>query len=122
MCQQLLQLDLVFAGQRHLQHGIIGAEDFRQHCLRITPGQRPQIRLGVLRQFLDLVQTHRHAHVRLDQQIIFRQKPCEQHPMPMLISALLREMLNFGVAPFVSLVSQLFGVSTKFFAQLALLS
>jgi len=80
--------------QPHLQHRIIRPENARQHPLRERGRDFPFVALGFLGAFRAELQIHVQARFRLDQESVFRQKPREQHPMPMHIRAFVNQALH----------------------------
>ena len=62
-------------------------------------GERPLVHALLagalpLGQFLALVQRHRHAHLRLDEQVVLGEEAGEQHAMPVFVGALLDEAFD----------------------------
>ncbi len=115
--EQLLQLQLIFVRKSNLQHRVIRAKDLRQHLLGKTAGQGPKIGTFLLGQFLTLFQTNGHPHLRLDEEVIFRQETGKEHPMPVLVSTLLNQMRDLQFSVFVLLIPQLPRPGTKVVAK-----
>ncbi len=84
-------------GQAHLQRGVPGAKDARQHGRGVAGGHRPQV-LGslllkgpfLLGQLGALGQGHGHAR-RVHQQVVLGQEAGKEHTVPLLVGDLLHQ-------------------------------
>ena len=100
---QRFQLLAVLQGEGNVGHGQVGLEHLRQHGVGETGGKRPLVhafialpaRAVVLfgKRFA-LVQRDGDAHFRFDEQVVLGQEAGEQHPVPVLVGALLRQMVD----------------------------
>ena len=92
---QLLQRPLVLRREADLEHGIIGPENLRQHPGRVACRQRPAVRRTfVRRQLIALRQRDRHPFLLVDEQMVLGQEPGEQHPVPVLVGALVDQAVD----------------------------
>jgi len=120
--EKLLELHPVLAGERDLQRGVVGPEHLREHPLGETAGEGPRIGALLAGEVLTLGDADRDLRLRLDQEIALGEESGEEHPVPVLVGALVDEMVDglvtgAGVAP----VAELAPVSAKAGAQRALL-
>ena len=114
---QRLEALVVFPRQPHLEHRQVGPEHLRQHGSGEMRRHAPLVHVLPSRQLLALVQRDRNAHLRLDEQAVLGQKPSEQHAVPVLVGALLRQMLDGLGAGVVALIAELTSMGTETAAQ-----
>ncbi len=113
----------VLHGQFHRARRIVGAENLRQLDRGEARGDRPGVLQAQRRgEFLAIVQRHRHAMLRRDEEIVLQQKAGEEQPMPLVVGELLDEVLDLvSAAPGLALaIAQLFGLGAEFAPQCAL--
>ena len=92
---QLLQRPLVLRREADLEHGIVGPENLRQHPGRVTCRQRPAVRRTLVRrQLIALRQRDRHPFLLVNEQMVLGQEPGEQHPVPVLVGALVDQPVD----------------------------
>ena len=89
--EQTLQRQAAGRVEAHLRDRVLLPEDAGQHDGGVTRGQHPAVRLPRIGgQVRALVQRHRDP-LRVHEQIVFRQEPREQHPMPLHIRHFIHE-------------------------------
>ena len=91
---QLLQLQPVLSGELDLERRMIRAEHLGQHPMGIARGERPPVQPLLLSQLLALFQRDCDAGVRLDEEMVFREKTSEQHAVPVLVGALMHQVID----------------------------
>lgn len=80
-----------FRRETHLECGIAGSEDAREHPLGIRRGELPGIDAALGGQFAALVHRDGLPQSGLHEQMILGQEPREEHPVPVLVRNLVRE-------------------------------
>ena len=94
--------------QRDVKDRVIETKDLRQHPLREAARQLPPIHLLIARQLAALVEADCHARLGFNEQVVLGEEPGEQHPVPVLVSALLHEMVNRSDAtPLITTITEL---------------
>ena len=110
-------------GEGHIGYGQVGLEHLRQHGVGETGGKRPLVHAFIplparavvlFGKRLALVQRDGDAHFRFDEQVVLGEETGEQHPVPMLVGALLRQMVDgLGACAVVQPIAQLAGVGAQ---------
>ena len=95
--QESLQLEHMLGGKGHLKQRVVRPEDLRQHPLGAAGREDPYIHTVILGQFLGFSQADGHVLFRLDEEVVFGQKPGKKHPVPVLVGALAGQVINFVV-------------------------
>ena len=120
---QFFQLQAVFARESDLKGGMCGPEHLRQHLMREMGGHRPFVETLVLPQILAVLQRDRDVSpLRRDQQVVLREKSCEQHPVPALVRTFVYQTIDrLSSGARVQPIAELTAVRTQPSAQAALL-
>jgi len=79
----------------HLEGWVVGPEYAGQHALREVRGQRPRVLAPLPRQLLALGHGNGNSRLRLDQELVLRQKAGEEHAVPVLVGDLMGEAIDF---------------------------
>ena len=88
-----------FRWQLDSERRIVGPEDLRQHRRGESASERPGILALLPGEFPAVVEGDRSLVLRLDQEAVLGQKPCEQHPVPVFVRHFAREPLHFLLFP-----------------------
>ena len=112
----------MFSRELDLECRMVRAEHLRKHAVGVARRERPPVQPLLLRQLLALLQRDRDARARLDEKIVLRQKTGEQHAVPVLVGALMHEVIDTlasraRVAP----ISELSSMGAQAIAQSTLL-
>ena len=119
---QPFQLQTVLPGELDPEYRMVRSEHLRQQAVGEARGERPLVDALLAGQLLAFVQGDGNTHLRFDEQIVLGEKASEQHAVPVLVGALVHQVVDrLTSRARIEAVAELAGMSAQPPAQSALL-